>query len=437
MRSSAVNAAPHDRMTYERWVICSLLFFATVIAYVDRAVIANLKVTLEHAIHGLDDYTYGIITVAFQLAYGMAMLVAGGLTDKLGTRKAFAIAISLWSVAAMLPGAAFSVASFAAAMFLLGLGEAANFPACIKTVAEWFPKRERAYATGLFNSGANVGNMVAPVVVTAIVALFSGWSVIGPARAWRFTFVGAGISGFVWLIFWLTLYRRPEEHPRVSKAELALILSDPPEKIERVPWRRVAPCKEAWAFAIAKFLTDPIWWFYLFWIPDYLQTTFHLSLAQIRVPVMLAYAISIGGSVGGGWLSGALIHHGWTANRARKSAMLLCVFCIAPIFATPFIHHLWMVVALLGLATAGHQGWSATLFTLPSDMFPKAAVASVTGIGGMAGAIGGVLLLFSAGAIVEKTHSFVSLFIIACLAYPLALLVIHGIAPKLAPAQIE
>jgi len=437
LRPSALNAAPGNRMTYRRWVICGLLFLATVIAYVDRAVIANLKNTLESVIPGLDDYTYGIITVAFQLAYGIAMLVAGGLTDKLGTRKAFAIAISLWSIAAMLPGAAFSVASFAAAMFLLGLGEAANFPACIKTVAEWFPKRERAYATGLFNSGANVGNMMAPVVVTAFVALFSRWSVIGSSRAWRGTFVVAGLSGFVWLVFWLVLYRRPEDDPRVSKAELALILSDPGEKIERLPWSRVVPCKEAWAFAVAKFLTDPIWWFYLFWIPGYLQTTFNLSLSQVQVPVMLAYAISIFGSVGGGWLSGALIHRGWTPNRARKSAMLLCVFCIAPIFATPFIHHLWVVVALLGLATAGHQGWSATLFTLPSDMFPKAAVASVTGIGGMAGAFGGVLLLLFAGAIVQKTHSFVTLFIIACLTYPLALLIIHGIAPRLAPARVR
>lgn len=433
----STSAGPADRMTYQRWVMCALLFFATVIAYVDRAVIANLKNTLESVIPGLDDYTYGIITVAFQLAYGIAMVIAGGLTDKLGTRKAFAIAICLWSVAAMLPGAAFSVASFALAMFLLGLGEAANFPACIKTVAEWFPKRERAYATGIFNSGANVGNMVAPVVVTAFVALFSQWSIFGPARAWRGTFIVAGLMGFVWLIFWLSIYRKPEEHPRVSKAELALILSDPGEKIEKVPWSHVVPCKEAWAFAVAKFLTDPIWWFYLFWIPGYLQTTFHLTLAQIRIPVVMAYAISIIGSIGGGWISGALIHRGITPNLARKGTMLLCVLCIAPIFATPFVHQLWIVVALLGLATAGHQGWSATLFTLPSDMFPKVAVASVTGIGGMAGAIGGVLLLFSAGAIVQKTHSFVSLFIIACLAYPTALLIIHAITPRLAPAKMK
>jgi ACS family hexuronate transporter-like MFS transporter len=424
-------------MTYQRWVICALLFFATVIAYVDRAVISNLKTTLESVIPGLDDIKYGVITAAFQTAYGIAMFVAGGITDKLGTRKAFAIAICLWSVAAMLPGLAFSVASFALAMFLLGLGEAANFPACIKTVAEWFPKRERATATGIFNSGANVGNMAAPVVVTAIIALLSKWDVFGPAKAWRGTFFVAGSLGFVWLIFWLMVYRKPEEHSRVSKAELDLILSDPGEKIASVPWSHVLPCKETWAFAIAKFLTDPIWWFYLFWIPGYLQSSFHLTLAQSRTPVVLAYGISIIGSVGGGFLSSSLIARGISPNVARKGTMLLCVLCIAPIFATPFIHRLWIVVALLGLATAGHQGWSATLFTLPSDMFPKAAVGSVTGVGGMGGAIGGVLLLLSAGAIVEFTHSFVTLFVMACLVYPLALLIIHAIAPKLAPARLR
>ena len=435
--ATLANAGPDDHMTYKRWVICALLFFATVIAYVDRAVISNLKTTLEAVIPGLNDFKYGVITAAFQTAYGIAMFVAGGITDKLGTRKAFAIAICLWSVAAMLPGVAFSVASFAAAMFLLGLGEAANFPACIKTVAEWFPKRERATATGIFNSGANVGNMVAPVVVTAVVAMLSKWDVLGPARAWRGTFVIAGLLGFVWLVFWLTLYRRPEEHPGVSKSELALILSDPGERIASVPWSHVLPCKETWAFAIAKFLTDPIWWFYLFWIPGYLQTTFHLSLVQARTPVVMAYAISIIGSVGGGLLSSTMIARGISPNVARKSAMLLCVLCIAPIFATPCIHHLWVVVALLGLATAGHQGWSATLFTLPSDMFPKVAVGSVTGVGGMAGAIGGVLLLLGAGAIVQFTHSYVTLFVIACLAYPTALLIIHAITPKLAPARIK
>ena len=290
---TSVGSESTGPMTHQRWVICGLLFLATVIAYVDRGVIAYLKNTLESVIPGLNDVKYGIITAAFQTAYGIAMVVAGGLTDKLGTRKAFAIAIGMWSIAAMLPGAAFSILSFACAMFLLGLGEAANFPACIKTVAEWFPKRERTTATGIFNSGANVGNIVVPLVVPFLVSLVT----------WRGTFVVTGAFGLVWLVFWLIYYRKPEEHRGVSKAELALILSDPggAEKVKSVPWSHVLPCKETWAFAIGKFLTDPIWWFYLFWIPGYLQSTFHLNLQQSRVPVMLAYSISIIGSVGGGF----------------------------------------------------------------------------------------------------------------------------------------
>ncbi|MFZ1940445.1 MAG: MFS transporter, partial [Terracidiphilus sp.] len=269
--------------------------------------------------------------------------------------------------------------------------------------------------------------IVVPLIVPTLVALVT----------WRGAFVVAGSLGIVWLIFWLIYYRPPEQHRSVSPAELSLILSDPIEKVERVPWSRVVPRKETWAFAAAKFLTDPIWWFYLFWIPGYLQTTFHLSLAQSRTPVVLAYTISIIGSIGGGWISSALLVRGKSANVARKTAMLICVVCIAPIITTPFVHQLWVVVALLGLATAGHQGWSATVFTLPSDLFPKAAVGSVIGIGGMAGAIGGFLLQVGAGMIVYMTHSYVTLFAIACVAYPLALIIIHIISPKLEPAKIE
>lgn len=416
-----------NRTSHQRWVICALLFLATVLAYVDRGVIAYLKNTLESVIPGLNDAKYGVITAAFTAAYAIGMLVAGGVTDKLGTRKAFAIAIGMWSVAAMLPGAAFSVITFGIAMFLLGLGEAANFPACIKTVAEWFPKRERTLATGIFNSGANIGNILVPLIVPFLVAIVG----------WRGAFVVPGTAGIVWLIFWLYYYRRPEEHRGVSKAELALILSDSEEDVKTVPWSHVLPCKETWAFAIGKFLTDPVWWFYLFWIPGYLQSTFHLNLSQSRTPVVLAYAISIIGSVGGGRLYSVFFDHGKTSNAARKITMLLCALVIVPIFATPFVHQLWIVVALLGLATAGHQGWSANLFTLPSDMFPKSAVASVIGVGGMAGAVGGVLLQLGTGLIVYWTHSYVTLFVLACLAYPLALIVIHSISPRLAPARMN
>jgi MFS transporter, ACS family, aldohexuronate transporter len=418
---------PSGRMSHQRWIVCALLFLATVIAYVDRGVIAYLENFLEGIIPGLDSVKYGFIIAAFQAAYAIGMVVAGGVTDKLGTRKAFAIAIGLWSFAAVLPGMAFSVITFAIAMFLLGLGEAANFPACIKAIAEWFPKRERALATGIFNSGTNVGNILVPLIVPSLVLLVG----------WRGTFFVTGSFGLVWLAFWLFYYRKPEEHPNVSPAELALILSDPVETIKSVPWSHVVPRKETWAFAIGKFLTDPVWWFYLFWIPRYLQSTFHLTLEQNRMPVMIAYSISVFGSIGGGWLSSILIKHGKSVNFARKTTMFICILLIVPIFTVPFVHQLWLVVALLGLATAGHQGWSANLFTLPSDMFPKSAVGSVIGIGGMMGALGGVLLQPATGLIVGITHSYISLFVMACLAYPLAFFIIHRISPRLAPARMD
>ena len=326
-------------------MVCTLLFLATVIAYLDRGVIAYLEPYLEGVIPGLDSVKYGTILAGFQLAYATGMFFAGGLTDKLGTRKAFALAIALWSVAAMLPGAAFSVVTLGIAMAVLGLGESALFPACIKSIAEWFPKRERALANGIFNSGANVGNIAVPLIVPTLVAWFT----------WRGSFVVAGSLGLVWLAAWLWYYRTPEKHRSVSSAELALILSDPVEKVQTVPWSRVFPCKETWAYSIAKFLTDPIWWFYLFWLPRYLQSTFHLSLEQNRLPLVVVYSISIIGSVGGGFLSSALINRGMTTNRARKTTMLICAVAVMPVFAAPFVHHLWWVVGLVGVAAAAHR----------------------------------------------------------------------------------
>lgn len=416
-----------DRVSHQRWVVCGFLFFATVIAYIDRGVIGYLEKFLEGIIPHLNSVTYSYITAAWTFAYAIGMVVAGGLTDKLGTRKAFAIAIGLWSIAAMLPGAAFSVITLGIAMFLIGLGESANFPACIKAVAEWFPKRERALATGIFNSGANIGNIVVPLVVPALVVIVT----------WRGAFVVTGAAGIVWLVCWLIYYRRPDRHRGVSRAELELILSDPAEKLETVPWSRVLPCKETWAFSIGKFLTDPIWWFYLFWLPRYLQSTFGLSLTSNRLPVVIVYSIATVGSIGGGWISSTLLNAGKTPNISRKTAMLICALCVIPVFAAPYIHHLFVVVGLVGLAAAAHQGWSANLFTLPSDMFPKAAVGSVIGIGGMSGAIGGVLLQLATGYIVKITNSYVPLFVVACVAYLLALVIIHGITPRLAPARID
>jgi MFS transporter, ACS family, hexuronate transporter len=408
-----------------RWVICALLFLATLIAYMDRGVIGYLEKFLETVI-GWNSIQYGYITAAFQAAYAVGFVCAGWLMDRLGIRKGFAIAIIIWSFAAVLPGAAFPALTFGVAMFLLGLGEAANFPACIKTVAEWFPKKERALATGIFNSGANLGNILVPLVVPLLTFRLG----------WRGAFVGTGMLGFVWLALWLWLYAKPELHPSVSEQELRLIQSDPVEKSERAPWAGLLPKRETWAFAIGKFLTDAIWWFYIFWLPRYLQGTFQLNLQQSQRPVIAVYVLSIVGSVGGGWISSSLLRRGMSVNFARKIALLSCALAVVPVVYAPYSRNLWLVVGLIGLAAAAHQGWSANLFTLPSDMFPKAAVASVVGIGGMMGAVGGFILQMATGYIVASTHSYLPLFILAASAYLLALAIIQVLAPRLASSHV-
>jgi ACS family hexuronate transporter-like MFS transporter len=409
-----------------RWSMCALLFFATTINYVDRQVLSILAKTLQDRI-GWTTIEYGYITAAFQAAYGVGLLVAGRLIDQLGTRKGYAAAVGLWSVAAVAHAAAFSAFTFGVARALLGLGESANFPACIKSLAEWFPKKERALATGIFNSGANVGAVIAPLTVPWLTETYG----------WQSAFIATGALGFVWLVFWWFMYAKPAEHPKISRSELAYIQSDPPDKTESVPWLRLLPKKETWAFAIAKGLTDPIWWFYLFWFPRYLQETFGLSLTQIVLPTVIVYNICTVGSIGGGWLSSGLLKRGWGLNPARKTAMLVCALSVAPVIYAPYSSNLWVVVALIGLATAAHQGWSANLFTIASDTFPRSAVASVVGIGGTFGAVASVLLQVATGYIVQLTHTYLPLFIIAGLAYVVALGILHALSPKLAPAEVD
>jgi MFS transporter, ACS family, hexuronate transporter len=409
-----------------RWVICALLFFATVVAYIDRGILGYLQESLKKEI-GWDAISYGYVAASFKVAYAIGLVVAGWFTDRLGTRKAFAIAIVLWSFAAMSPALATSALTFGIAMFFLGLGEAANFPACIKTVAEWFPRKERALSTSLFNSGANIGAMLVPVIVPVLVVAFT----------WRGAFVAAGTTGFFWLIFWLWLYRRPEEHPRVSAAELAHIQSDPAENVARVPWAQLLPCKETWAYGFGKLLTDGVWWFYIFWLPGYWQKTFHLTLEGNRLPVMISFGVSIIGGIYGGYLSGALIKRGKSVGTARKTALFVCAVGILPIVLVPFIHNLWIVVALVCLAMAAHQGWSANLFTVPSDLFPKAAVASVVGIGGLLGAAAGAGFDVFVGHIVEWTHSYVVVFAVCGCTYFVALLLLHLMSPKFTPAKVK
>jgi ACS family hexuronate transporter-like MFS transporter len=411
-----------------RWGICAMLFFATTINYIDRQVLGILAAdeTFKNTI-GWNEAEYGYVTTAFQAAYALGLLLVGYLMDRIGTRKGFSIAIVFWSIAAMGHSLARSALSFGVARFALGLGEAGNFPAAIKTVAEWFPKKERALATGIFNSGSNVGAIIAPLVVP-LIAITYGWQ-------WAFIITGA--LGFIWLVFWLMVYHRPEEHPKLSRAELAHIQSDPAEPTTRIPWARLIPHRQTWAFAIGKFLTDPIWWVYLFWLPKFLNTNYGLNITQIGLPLVIIYVAADVGSIGGGWLSSTLIKRGWTVNKARKTAMLICALSVVPIMFAGNTSNMWVAVALISLAAAAHQGWSANIFTIASDMFPRRAVGSVVGIGGMAGSIGGMLIATTVGLILHYTGSYVPIFIIAGSAYLVALLVIHLLAPRLEPADVE
>ena len=408
-----------------------MLFAATTLNYVDRQVLGVLAPDLT-AQFGWSETQYSTIVVAFQFAYAIGLLGAGALIDKLGTRIGYALAICVWSLAAMSHALAGSAVGFAIARFFLGLGEAGNFPAAIKTVAEWFPTRERAFATGLFNSGSNVGAILAPLAVP-IIAVTWGWQ-----AAFLFT----GVLSAAWLVTWLMVYRPPAQHPSLSKAELGFIRSDaadsdnPGEPTTRLPWAQLLRHRQVWAFAAAKFLTDPIWWFFLFWLPKYLNSEYGLTLTGLGPPLIAIYLLADVGSIAGGWIAGRFIKLGWSVNRARKSAMLLCGLCVVPIMFASSATSVWGAVALIGLATAGHQGWSANVFTLTSDMFPRRAVASVVGLGGLAGAVGGMLISTFTGFLLDATGSYVPVFIMAGSAYLVALAVVHLLAPRLEPANL-
>jgi ACS family hexuronate transporter-like MFS transporter len=436
---------PSAKTGYYRWVICGLLFFATTINYVDRGVVGILKTTLQGEF-GWNEIDYSNIVFAFQSAYAIGLMLAGRMMDRLGTKAGYALALVVWSLAAVAcaeatafgPAAASllatvgfvttpSVAGFMAARFALGLGEGGNFPAAIKSVAEWFPKRERALATGIFNSGTNVGAIVTPLVVPWITVRYG----------WYWAFVITGALGFFWLIAWWLMYDTPERHPRVTPAELAHINSDPLEATTPLPWAKLFPHREAWAFAIGKFMTDPIWWLYLFWLADFLQKKHGLSLSGVSAPLIVIYLVADVGSIGGGWLSSALIKRGWSVNAARKTAMLVCALLVVPVMFAPYVDSLWVAVGLVSVAAAAHQGWSANLFTFSSDMFPRRAVGSVVGFGGMAGAIGGMLFTKVTGYILQWNHSdYLPVFVMAGFAYLTALGIIHFLVPVIKPVEL-
>jgi ACS family hexuronate transporter-like MFS transporter len=427
--SAAVNRwGDQPSLGRQRWLICGLLFFATTINYIDRQILSLLKPILDTELHWTNAQ-FGQVNAAFQAAYALGLLCFGAFIDRFGTRVGYAVSIAAWSLAAMGHALVASVSGFFCARILLGLGEGGNFPSAIKAVAQWFPRRERALATAIFNSGANVGAIIAPAVIP--------W--LAYTWGWRSAFVAAGVAGLAWLGLWLPLYEIPERSKRLGREELLLIQSDGPShegSVQRIGARRLLRHRQTWAFVVAKFLTDPVWWFFLIWLPDFFKKTRGLDIKHSWVHLVSIYAVVTVLSIVGAWLTGHLTRRGYSVTRARKTAMFVSAVLVMPIFAVTQVSD-WSAVLLIGLAGAAHQAWSANLFTSVSDMFPKYAVASVVGLGGMAGSLGGILFPLYSGKLLDRfqasgnvTAGYAILFAICGSAYLLAFLVNHLLAPK-------
>ncbi len=423
----------HTSKNY-RWVVVALLFFSTTINYLDRQVIGLLKDNLAKDF-GWSEKDYSSIVMAFSATYAIGLLGFGKLIDKIGTKLGYTLSIVIWSIAAAAHALAKSTFGFGVARATLGLGEAGNFPAAIKTIAEWFPKKDRALATGIFNSGTNIAAIIGPPLIA--------W--IFTAYGWQQAFIWTGALGFIWLIFWFYFYEIPAKQKRLSKEEFDYIHSDEMGATtnEAVSWMKMLSIKQTWAFVLGKFLTDPIWWFYLFWIPSYFNTTYSLDIRKSAVHVSTVYVVAGFGSILGGHLSGWFIKKGWPVYKARKTAMLIFAFCVAPIVLVRFTTNIWAAVALISLAAGAHQAWSANIFTTASDMFPKKAVGSVVGIGGMAGSVGGILFPLLIGILLDhfKALNILSagyniIFSICGSAYLIAWLVMHFLSPKMKAVAI-
>ena len=410
-----------------RWRIVVLLFFATTINYVDRQVLGILAPQLQ-AQFGWSEADYGFTIMAFQAAYAIGLISMGTLLDKIGTRLGFIVSVALLSVAGMFHAAFSTVMAFAVARFGLGIGASANFPAAVKTTAEWFPKKERAMATGLFNTGSNLGAILTPLIVP-VIALKWGW---------QWAFISAGALGFVWLVFWMITYRKPEENKKLSIAERDYILQDEKEpETQKLPWKAIVSYKQTWGICLARFLTDPIWWFFLYWLPKYLHSNYHIDLTKIGLPLVVIYIVSMGGSIFGGWLSSFLIGRGKSPVAARKLAIFFMALLVVPIFFTSFTSNMWLAVLLISMATFAHQGYAANIFTIVSDIYPKNAVGSVTGLSGFAGAIGGVLFSGAVGLILQLTGSYYVVFAMASLAYLLCWLSLYLLVPNNQKIEIQ
>ena len=414
-----------------RWIICALLFFATTVNYIDRQVIGLLKPTLEQDF-GWTETDYGNIVMAFSAAYALGLLLFGKIVDAIGTKMGYIVSVVFWSIAAMLHALVTTTLGFGAVRAFLGISEAGNFPTAIKATAEWFPKKERAFATGIFNSGSNIGAVVAPVMVPWILGMYG----------WRQAFIWTGALGFIWLIFWIIFYEIPSKQKRLSTAEFEYIHSDLDEKAEgniaSPSWKTLLGIRQTWAFVFGKLLTDPIWWFFLFWLPSYFSEAYQIDLKKPNLQLVIVYTATTLGSIGGGYLSSYLIRKGWAVFKARKASMLFFALCVVPIMTAQFAGNVWIAVALISLAAAAHQAWSANVFTTVSDMFPKNAVSSVVGIGGMAGSIGGMLFPLLVGNLLDHykaegniTIGYNILFVICGFGYLLAWGMMHLLAPKM------
>jgi len=428
MTDKAAAGAPRAKVGAYRWVVVGLLFAAIVINYVDRQMFGILKPTHLQPEFGWSESDYAALVMWFQGAYATAYILWGRIVDRIGANWGFAAAFTLWTIAHIAHAGARTAIQWTLVRVALGVGESGGFPGGIKAVTDWFPKRERALATGLFNAGSNIGAIVTPLIVPFIV--------VDLAMGWEASFIIVGIATLLWLPGWWLLYEHPRRSSRVSPAELAFIESDPPDEVEKVPWLRVLRTRETWAYAAGRFLIDPVWWMFLFWLPDYLHRTYGMDLKGFGPPLVAIYLLSDVGSIGGGWLSSNLMKRGVSLNRARKTAMLICALCAVPVFLASNASNVWFAVLIIGLATAAHQGFSANLYTLPGDVFPRSAVGTVIGIGGAAGGVGGMLFSNYVGRELERLGGYQTIFAVAGLSYLAALLVIHLITPKYAPAKV-
>jgi ACS family hexuronate transporter-like MFS transporter len=405
-----------------RWMVCGMLFVATALNYADRQLLGILAEPLRHEF-GWSESDYGLIVAAFTAAYAIGVLGFGPIIDRIGTRMGYALAVAWWSVAGALHAATSSVLAFGAARFLLGLGEAGNFPAAVKTVAEWFPLKERALAMGIFNCGSNVGAILVPLIVP--------WIVIH--MGWRPAFLVTPLIGLCWVLGWLLLYRPATDHAWLTEEERRYIQSDTEEQSLGISWRTALLYRQTWAWCIARFLTDPVWWFFLYWIPKYLYIKQGMTLGRIGGPLVIIYLAADAGSIFGGWLSSFLLRRGRSVNAARKLAILVCALMVTPLALAANTAETWKAVLILSLATAGHQGWAANMFASISDMYPKKAVGSITGIAGFAGALGGMIVASVTGFTLQATGSYVPMFIYAGFSYLLILCILQLMIPRIEP----